>query len=85
MPDEGQPEELEFELEKDRSDQRHLAVRIGRDEMNLAEFPFTVLSHRVPGGVNTIKSVSYTHLDVYKRQVIVRLSFIGFIKTYSLL
>jgi len=55
MPDEGQPEELEFELEKDRSDQRHLAVRIGRDEMNLAEFPFTVLSHRVPGGVNTIK------------------------------
>ena len=55
MPDEGQPEELEFELEKDRSDQRHLAVRIGRDETNLAEFPFTVLSHRVPGGVNTIK------------------------------
>jgi plasmid replication initiation protein len=32
-----------------------LEVRIGRDEMNLAEFPFTVLSHRVPNGVNTIK------------------------------
>lgn len=32
-----------------------LEVRIGRDEMNLAEFPFTVLSHRVPRGVNSIK------------------------------
>jgi len=36
-------------------DSRELEVRIGRDEMNLAEFPFTVLTHRVPNGVNAIK------------------------------
>jgi hypothetical protein len=57
MEDEARADELDVEadLDDDRLDERHLAVRIGRDEMNLAEFPFTVLSHRVPGGVNTIK------------------------------
>jgi len=31
-----------------------LAPRIGRDEMNLAEFPFALLSDRAPEGLNTI-------------------------------
>ena len=43
------------EFEEEELDQGQLEVRIGRDEMNLAEFPFTLLSHRVPEGVNTIK------------------------------
>lgn len=43
------------ELEEEELDHGQLEVRIGRDEMNLAEFPFTLLSHRVPDGVNTIK------------------------------
>jgi len=34
---------------------REFEVRVGRDEMNLAEFPFTVLTHRVPKDVSTIK------------------------------
>jgi len=32
-----------------------LSPRIGRDEMNLAEFPFALLSDRAPEGVNTIQ------------------------------
>jgi len=30
-------------------------ARLGRDEMNLAEFPFAVLANRVPEGVSTLK------------------------------
>lgn len=29
--------------------------RVGRDEMNLAEFPFALLGDRAPGGINTVK------------------------------
>lgn len=36
-------------------EKNELEVRIGRDEMNLAEFPFTVLTHRAPRGINAIK------------------------------
>jgi hypothetical protein len=32
-----------------------LSPRIGRDEMNLAEFPFALLSDRAPEGLNTIQ------------------------------
>ncbi len=42
-------------LQDDPAAGDRLEVRIGRDEMNLAEFPFTVLSHRVPEGLNTIR------------------------------
>ncbi len=42
-------------LQDDPATEDRLEVRIGRDEMNLAEFPFTMLSHRVPEGLNTIR------------------------------
>jgi hypothetical protein len=36
-------------------DIRELARSVGRDEMNLAEFPITLLSERVPDGLKTIE------------------------------
>jgi len=44
----------QLQIETSILEERDLQVRIGRDEMNLAEFPFTVLAHRVPEGVATI-------------------------------
>ena len=38
-----------------RQDIRELARLIGRDEMNLAEFPITLLTERVPDGLKTIE------------------------------
>ncbi len=57
MDSKTQPGELEEHVEEEGGElfAGRLEVRIGRDEMNLAEFPFTVLSHRVPEGVSTIK------------------------------
>lgn len=45
---------LDFGLTKDE-ETTALAPRIGRDEMNLAEFPFALLSDRAPDGLSTIK------------------------------
>lgn len=52
----------EYELQLDFSEDadavegsEKLSPRIGRDEMNLAEFPFALLSDRAPEGVNTIQ------------------------------
>jgi plasmid replication initiation protein len=52
----------DFELRLDFLDQEasaesseKLSPRIGRDEMNLAEFPFALLSDRAPEGVDTIQ------------------------------
>ncbi len=39
----------------ERQDIRELARLIGRDEMNLAEFPITLLTERVPDGLKTIE------------------------------
>ena len=39
----------------ERQDIRELARLIGRDEMNLAEFPITLLTDRVPDGLKTIE------------------------------
>ena len=39
----------------ERQDIRELARLIGRDEMNLAEFPITLLTDRVPAGLKTIE------------------------------
>ncbi|HJN13968.1 MAG TPA: replication initiator protein A [Armatimonadota bacterium] len=39
----------------DQQKKRSDLVRVGRDEMNLAEFPFALLSKRVPKGMNEIR------------------------------
>src|SRR5512136_1845050 len=39
----------------DSQERRSALARIGRDEMNLAEFPFALLSKRVPPGLNEIR------------------------------
>ena len=39
----------------EHQDVRELARLIGRDEMNLAEFPITLLADRVPDGLKTIE------------------------------
>lgn len=43
-----------LELRAADTDDRGYHMRIGRDEMNLAEFPFALLTHRVPHGKDTI-------------------------------
>lgn len=44
-----------FARSQDRQDIRELARLVGRDEMNLAEFPITLLTDRVPDGLKTIE------------------------------
>jgi hypothetical protein len=47
---------LDLEFVRDEGSATTVApARIGRDEMNLAEFPFALLSNRAPQGMNTIK------------------------------
>ena len=46
---------MELARPKQRQDIRDLARHVGRDEMNLAEFPITLLTDRAPDGVKTIE------------------------------
>jgi len=51
-------DDLDFQLQLDTQPEgSSLAItpRVGRDEMNLAEFPFALLSDRAPEGVSTVK------------------------------
>lgn len=46
---------MELARSAERQDIRELARLIGRDEMNLAEFPITLLTDRVPDGLKTLE------------------------------
>lgn len=46
---------MELARSSERQDIRELARQVGRDEMNLAEFPITLLTDRVPDGLKTIE------------------------------
>src|SRR4051812_33206568 len=46
---------MELARSQERQDIRELARLVGRDEMNLAEFPITLLTDRVPDGLKTVE------------------------------
>src|SRR3954453_1825533 len=46
---------MELARSPERQDIREPARQVGRDEMNLAEFPITLLTDRVPDGVKTLE------------------------------
>src|SRR3954454_21082167 len=46
---------MELARATERQDIRELARLVGRDEMNLAELPITLLDGRVPDGLKTIE------------------------------
>ena len=54
MPQDNLELGLDFGKSKD-ADGRAAPARIGRDEMNLAEFPFALLSKRAPQSLNTMR------------------------------
>lgn len=56
MSEEADQKQLEetLQVRDEDMEDRSFHVRIGRDEMNLAEFPFAMLTHRVPEGRDTI-------------------------------
>src|SRR4051794_31362488 len=48
-------ERLEMKARRGRKPATIEAARIGKDEMNLVEFPITIPTHRVPEGVKTLR------------------------------
>lgn len=55
MSEQDSTNNLTFCLEPVEAAESRVMPRLGRDEMNLAEFPFALLANRVPDDVNTLK------------------------------
>lgn len=55
MPEREDANQFSLALPNDLSESSSIEpARLGRDEMNLAEFPFALLSDRAPKGINTV-------------------------------
>jgi len=54
-PDDDLQFDLDLCLDQDEDTPAPALARVGRDEMNLAEFPFALLADRVPAGMSTVR------------------------------